>query len=340
MENRGRNKGPRTKLVSRKQMEIMHRQEQKQRRTKKWFTEEEKKVIIDVFGNIKGKEKRTAALVDKGLGYRNYNAMGNFYSRYCKKKGLNSGPTRVRYSDEDRDIILRIFSETKDTEERKALVSEVPRFANRSYASLYQQYNMMMRSGYVGTKRRRDDDDDSDDDGGSISGSDNDDSDDDSGSTSTNSSDNSKRRRVDGYDSDGNDPLDVLVDGSIDVEEVPLDSLTFPDQPFFGNDMVLRFERDHHLPLFDDDMVEAFASMSDDLPLPDDLVEAFESMSDDPPLPDDEVAEFEGTGDDEASQHSLYVPDQLYFDDNMVLRFGDTEEDFLPTFNVDNIFPN
>ena len=173
--------------------------------SRKRFTEMEKEAIFEVFSEINKKDLRLVALELHGLGDRSYRAMGNCYSRMLKEKGLKSTSPRSRYTDEEREAIMRIFTEVDNAKERKAVIALMPCFEGRSYSSLYQQFSIMTRVPTPPTsptesptsasaKRTHSD---------MVSDAASD------GVSEVTTVDFPKRQRVDGYDSDGNDPLEM-----------------------------------------------------------------------------------------------------------------------------------
>lgn len=160
--------------------------------TRKRFTREEKEKVYRVFSTIQGKDARMAALHILGIRDRSYMGMYNVYKRHLTKQGLKTSSPKSRYTDEEKESIMRVFTELDTADERKAVFSMLDGFKQRSYNSLYQQYAIMSRQ-QSSTKRAREES--------------NDESNDESDEESTIIND-SKRQRISGNDSDDNDPLE------------------------------------------------------------------------------------------------------------------------------------
>lgn len=206
--------------------------------TRKRLTEEEKETIIRVFSTIKGRHPREVALGMLSI-TRNYNSMANFYSRHCKKEGIAVLSPRTRYTEEEKDAVMRIFTEIDDCTERKAVIALLPCFEGRSYSSLYQQFSIMNRTA---NKRKREE-----------------------GESGSSSVEDDKRRRLmaEGYDSDGNDPLEdttVIPEPTIDpTNTVAISPTTFAGRRLFDSDNAMaipepvnHYEEGEPLPLLPD----------------------------------------------------------------------------------------
>jgi hypothetical protein len=182
---------------------------------KKRFTREEKEKITRVFNTIQGKDARMAALHILGIRDRSYMGMYNVYKRHLIKQGLKVSSPKSRYTDEEKESIMRVFTELDTAEERKAVFSMLDGFKQRSYNSLYQQYAIMSRQQSPTKRAREESNDESDDEESTIIN-------------------DSKRQRTDGNDSDGLDPLE-----GFDQEDVDQQPGTQHDESFATDSAVV-----------------------------------------------------------------------------------------------------